>query len=88
MWLDHNEHKFKFKIKYNIYPKNPSKFFQEINFNPFSFFNDQGQNMRDPGLNHFNNLNSKNFDSPYVLEENVKRYLYDKKKYYKLSYSS
>ena len=51
---------------------NPSKDFEQINFNPFNFFNDQ-------------DLNSNNFDSPYVLEENVKRYLYDIKKYDNLS---
>ena len=41
--------------------------------------------MRDPDLNYFNDLNSNNFDSPYVLEENVKRYLCDIKKYDNLS---
>ena len=60
---------------------NPSKDFEQINFNPFNFFNDQDQDMRDPDLNYFNDLNSNNFDSPYVLEENVKRYLCDIKKY-------
>ena len=53
---------------------NPSKDFEQINFNPFNFFNDHDQqDMRDPDLNYFNDLNSNNFDSPYVLEENVKR---------------
>ena len=42
--------------------------------------------MRDPDLNYFNDLSSNNFDSPYVLEENVKRYLCDIKKYYNLSF--
>ena len=57
---------------------NPSKNFEQINFNPFNFFNDQDQqDMRDPDLNYFNDLNSNNFDSPYALEENVKRYLCD-----------
>ena len=37
--------------------------------------------MRDPDLNHFNDLNSNKFDSLYVIEENVKRYLCDIKKY-------
>ena len=65
---------------------NPSKDFEQINFNPFNFFNDQDQqDMRDPDLNYFNDLNSNNFDSPYVLEENVKRYLCDIKKYDNLS---
>ena len=41
--------------------------------------------MRDPGLNYFNDLDSNNFDSPYVLEENVKRYFCDIKKYDNLS---
>ena len=27
--------------------------------------------MRDPDLNYFNDVNSNNLDSPYVLEENV-----------------
>ena len=56
---------------------NPSKNFEQINFNPFNFFNDQDQDMRDPYLNYFIDLNSNNFDSPYVLEENTKRYLCD-----------
>ena len=54
---------------------NPSKDFEQINFNPFNFFNDQDQDMRDSDLNHFNDLNSNNFDTWYVLQENVKRYL-------------
>ena len=33
--------------------------------------------MRGLDLNHFSNLNFNNFDSPYDLEENVKRYLCD-----------
>ena len=37
--------------------------------------------MRDPDLNYFNDLYSNNSDSPYVLEENIKRYLCDIKKY-------
>ena len=59
---------------------NPSKDFEESNFNSSNFFNDQDQDMRDPDLNYFNDLNSNNFDSLYVLEENVKRYLCDIKK--------
>ena len=55
---------------------NPSKDFEQINFNPFNFFNDQDQkDMRNPNLSYFNDLNSNNFNSPYVLEDNVKRYL-------------
>ena len=65
---------------------NPSKDFEQINFNPFNFINDQDQqDMRDPDLNYFNDLNSNNFDSPYVLERNVERYLCDIKKYDNLS---
>ena len=65
---------------------NPSKDFELINFNPFNFFNHQDQqDMRDPDLNYFIDLNSNNFDSPYVLEENVKRYLCSIKKYDNLS---
>ena len=65
---------------------NPSKDFEQINFNPFNFFNEQDQrDMRDPNLNYFNDLNSNNFDSPYVLEDNVKRYFCDIKKYDNLS---
>ena len=61
---------------------NPSKDFEQINFNPFNFFNDHDQqDMRDPDLNYFNDLNSNNFNSPYVLEENVKRYLCDIRTY-------
>ena len=46
---------------------NPSKDFEQINFNPFNNFNDKyQQNIRDPGVNYFNDSNSKNFDSPYV----------------------
>ena len=41
--------------------------------------------MGDPELNYFNNLNSNNFGRPYVLEENVKRYLCDIKKYGSIS---
>ena len=53
---------------------NPSKDFKQINFNAFNLFNDHDQqDMRNPDLNYFNDLNSNNFDSPYVLEENVKR---------------
>ena len=65
---------------------NPSKDFKQINSNAFNLFNDHDQqDMRDPDLNYFNDLNSNNFDSPYVLEENVKRYLCDIKKYDNLS---
>ena len=65
---------------------NPSKDFKQINFNLFNFFSDQDQqDMRDSGINYFNNINSNNFDSPYVLEENVKRYLCDIKEYDNLS---
>ena len=63
----------------------PSKDFEQINFNLFSFFNNQDQEMRDPDLNYFNDLNSNNFGSPYVLEENVKRYLCDIKEHHNLS---
>ena len=59
---------------------NPSKNFEQINFNPFNFFDDQDQDMGDPDLNYFNDLYSNNFNSPYVLEENIKRYLCDMKK--------
>ena len=46
---------------------NPSKDFEQINFNLFNFSFDQDQqDMRDPVLNYFNNLNSNNFDNPYV----------------------
>ena len=64
---------------------NPSKDFEQVNFNPFNFFNDPDQDMRDPDLNYCNDLNSNNFDNPYVLEDNVKRYLCDIKKYENLS---
>ena len=46
---------------------NSSKDFKKINFNFFNFFNDQDQDMRNPDLNYFNDLNSNNFDSTYVL---------------------
>ena len=60
---------------------NPSKDFKQIHFNLFNFLNDQDQqDMRGPDLDYFNDLNSNNFDSPYVLEENAKRYLCDIKK--------
>ena len=65
----------------NLSKMNPSKNSEQINFNPFKFFNDQNQDMRDPDLNYFNDLNSNNFDNPYVLEENVKISLCDIKKY-------
>ena len=66
---------------------NPSMDFQQINFNPFDFFNDQDQQgMRDPDSNYFNDLISNNFDSLYVLEENAIRYLCDIKKYGNLSF--
>ena len=65
---------------------NPSKDFKQINFSPFNFFYGQDrQYMRDLDLNSFNDLNSNNFDSTYVLEENVKRYLCDIKKYCNVS---
>ena len=57
--------------------------FEQINFNPFHFFNDQHQDIKDPYLNYFNNLNSNSFDRPYVLDKNIKRYLCDIKKYEK-----
>ena len=61
---------------------NPSTDFKQISFNPFNFFNDQDrQDMRDPSANYFNDLNSNNFDSSYVLEKNDKRYLCDIKQY-------
>ena len=46
----------------------PSKDFEQNNFKSSNFFNDQDQDMRDPDLNYFNDLNSNNFDSLYVLE--------------------
>ena len=65
---------------------NPSKNFEQINLNPFNFFNDQDQqDTKYPDLNYFNDKNSNNFVSPYVLEENVKRYLCNIKKYGNLS---
>ena len=64
---------------------NPSKNFEQIYFNPFNFFNEQDQDMRDPDLNYFSDLNSNDFNSPYVLEESVKRYLCNVKKYDNLS---
>ena len=59
---------------------NPSKDFEQINFNSSNFFNNQDQDMRDPDLNYFNDLSYNNFDSLYVLENYVKRYLRDIKK--------
>ena len=65
---------------------NPSKDFKQINFNPFDFVNDQDQQVvGDPELNYFNDLNSNNVGRPHVLEENVKRYLCDIKKYGNIS---
>ena len=65
---------------------NLSKNLELFNFSLFNFFNDHDQqDMTDPDLNYFHDLNSNNFDSPYVLEENVKRYLCDIKKYENLS---
>ena len=64
---------------------NSSKDFEEINFNPFKFFDEKDEDRRDPDLKNFNDLNSNNFDSSYVLEDNVKRYLCDIKKYENLS---
>ena len=65
---------------------NWSKDFEQINFNPWNFLSNQDQEMRDSDLkNYFNDLNSINFDSPHVLEENVKRYYCDIKKYDNLS---
>ena len=65
---------------------NPSKNFEQINLNPFNFFNDQDQqDTKYPDLNYFKDKNSNNFVSPYVLEENVKRYLCNIKKYGNLS---
>ena len=37
--------------------------------------------MRDPDLNYITDLNTNNVDTPYVLEENVKRYFDDIIKY-------
>ena len=43
---------------------NSCKDFEQINFSPFNFFNDQGQeDMTDPDLNYFNDLNSNYFDA-------------------------
>ena len=64
---------------------NPSTDLEQINFNPFNFFNDQNQDTKDPNLNYFNDLNSNSFDSPYILEQDVKRYLCDIKKFDNLS---
>ena len=42
---------------------NLSKDLELINFNLFNFFNDHAQqDMRDPDLNYFHDLNSNNFD--------------------------
>ena len=61
---------------------NPSLDLEQINFNPFNYFNDQDQqDIKDLELNYFKDLNTNNFDSPNILEENVKRYLCDTKKY-------
>ena len=35
---------------------NSSKEVEQINLNPFNFFNDQDQDMRDPGLDYFNDI--------------------------------
>ena len=56
--------------------------FEQISFSSFNFFNGQNQqDMSDTDSNYFNDLNSNNFDSLHVLEEKVKRYLCDIKKY-------
>ena len=41
--------------------------------------------MGDPNLNYFNYLDSDNFDNPYILEEDLQRYLSDIKKHDNLS---
>ena len=67
---------------------NPFNDIEQINFNPFNFFTDQDQqDMRDSELNYFNDLNSNNFDSLFVFEENVKRNICHIKKYENLFYS-
>ena len=60
-------------------------FCDQINFNSFKFFNDQDRNMTDLDLNCFNDSNYNNFDTPYILEKNVKRFLCNIKKYDNLS---
>ena len=65
----------------NLSKMNPLKDFEQTDFNLFNFFNDQDQDIRDPDLNFFNDLNSNNFDRSCVLEENVKRNLCDIEKY-------
>ena len=66
---------------------NPFNDIEQINFNPFNFFTDQDQqDMRDSELNYFNDLNSNNFDSLFVFEENVKRNICHIKKYDNLSF--
>ena len=43
---------------------NSCKDFEQINSSPFNFFNYQGQeDMTDPDLNYFNDLNSNYFDA-------------------------
>ena len=43
---------------------NSCKDFEQINSSPFNFFNYQGQeDMTDPDLNYFNDLNSDYFDA-------------------------
>ena len=76
----------RFKYNTKFIQNEPSKDFDQTNFNPFNFFNDQDQQgMRDPDLKSFNDLNSNNFDNPHLLEDNVKRDLCDIKKYDNLS---
>ena len=59
LWLPQNYrfiNGWNLNIIQNLPKMNSSKEFEQINLNPFNFFNDQDQDMRDPGLNYFNDI--------------------------------
>ena len=59
LWLPQNYrliNGWNLNIIQNLPKINSSKEVEQINLNPFNFFNDQDQDMRDPGLNYFNDI--------------------------------
>ena len=56
-----------------------------MSFNPFDISDLNDEDIRDPDLHYFNEVNSNAFDSPYLFEEETEKYLYDLKKYENLS---
>ena len=59
--------------------------FENISFNPFFTENTIFTDNNDPDQNYFNDLNSENYDTPYIFQEETKDFLQEISCYENLS---